>query len=491
MHKINYLLTSLNVILICFGLIVLASNLPRWQIDLTKNQIHSVSNSTKEYVKKLPDVVSIDTYVSSQLPAEIKPLTQSLNAILANFSAINPKKVIISKFDPNTDANSMSEADKNGIRPLQFSSVKNDKVEVQKGYFGMVLKYKDKKEVIPVAGDVGNLEYYILSTIDKMVNPDRPKVLVASGNGEWGQDQISLFQKFLSSEYTTVPVNLNQSKELDSNAKLLLIIGPKAKYTETALKLIKTWIESKKSVAIWLDKYVVNDNLQSAELNTGLDDLLSSYGIKIKPGLVLDDESGVASFSGKSGTYVLSYPYWPRVSTDGVDRNNPSVSALTSIVFPWTSSLELSQQAKSLLSTNPTSYISTNFENLNPSAGQIKKPTEATTSTQIVAAGIENGYRINVIADSDFVRDQFVMNNQQNLSLALNLVDWLNANNSLIQIRSKQVYVAPLHTLTDQQKLLVRVFGIGLCLLVILLLAGAVYIIRKRDNWLLSREYVK
>lgn len=491
MARITYWLTAINVILICIGSVVLAQNLPRWQIDLTKNQIHSVSASTKNYIKNLSDVVNIQTYVSSQLPPEIKPLTQSLNAILSNFSATNPSKIKVEKFDPTTDTKALDEADKNGIRPLQFSSVKNDKVEVQKGYFGMVLSFRDKKEVIPVAGDVGNLEYYLLSTIDKMANPIRPKILVAFGNGEWGQDQISLFQRFISSEYTTIPVNLNEAKELDPSAGLLLLVGPKGKYNDKALGLIKSWIEAKKSIAIWLDKYVVNDNLQSAEINTGLEGTLAQYGFKIKNGLVLDDKSGIASFSGKSGTYVLNYPYWPKVESGGIDKDNPSVSALTSLVFPWTSSLNLSGgQAKSLLKSNSTSYLSTDLGNLNPALSQNEKKPEVPTSSETIGAILENGYRINVIADADFIRDQFVMNNQQNLSLALNLIDWLNANNSLIQVRSKQVYVAPLAPLADNQKLLVKIFGTGLCLLSVLLIAGTAYVIRRRNNIQISREYV-
>jgi|GEM_PF-1431630 len=482
MHKISYYLTAINISLVVLGVVALSFFVPRFQLDLTNNKLFSISPSTISFINNLKDVVRVDVYATTQLPPEVKPLTDNLKIILDNLSKVNSSKFIVTYFDPNKNSQALETAQKEGIRPLQFSSVKNDKMEIQNGYFGMVIRYGNEKEVLPVAGDIGNLEYYIVSAVSKLTRTEKTKVLVATGNGEWGQDQLTIFQKFLSAEYNTIPVNLNTIKELDNSARVLLLNGPKGAYNENALAMIKKWTEEKdKSLVVWLDQVLVNDNLGSAEAKTGLENLLAANGFELDRKFLIDEEAGVASFSGKDGSFYLKYAFWPRIDIQGINHEHPSVSGLSSATMAWSTVIKPNEKITPLLSSRKSSYLTEVTVDLNPTTGK-DIPMVGNEGSSIVAAISKNSNKMIVVSDSDFIRDQFVVNNQQNLALGLNLIDFAAANENLISIRSKQIYSAPLNALTDSQKTIVRVVGIASSLVLLVLTYLVFFVFRKNKN---------
>lgn len=481
MSKLSNYLAYLNIIVIIVALCVGSFFIPRAQVDLTANNIHTVSKETINFIHSLKDIVRVDVYATKELPAEIKPMTDNLNVILDNMASANPGKFQVNYFDPNSSQAAASEAEKNGIKPLQFTSVRNDKLEVQTGYFGFIIKYNNKQAVVPVAGDIGNLEYNVVSEINKLVRDKKPKLLIASGNGEWGQDEIGLLQRFVSAEYDTIPVVLNDAKELDSSAATLLIVGPKGPYNENAKKLIKSWVDSRKGLAIWYDPMLVNEGLAMKKVDTGLESFLNEYGISVNPGFLVDEEGGMANFAGKEGNFFLKYKYWPQITGLGINRNIPAASSLSSLVFPWTASLNITGDAQALLSTSKLSYMADWESELNPLTKNETKALDE-KGTHIVAAIKSGKERMVVVADADFVRNEFIVNNQQNLVFAINTIDYLSQNESLIGIRSKQIYSSPLPTMTNTQKNIVKAVGILGSVLVLGFIGLATIIIRRRSD---------
>ncbi|MGI5841477.1 MAG: GldG family protein, partial [Patescibacteria group bacterium] len=200
MKKFTSYITNVNIIIVVVLLNVLLSFYPFLKFDLTRGRVHSLSSSTEEYIKTLDDIINIKVFLTEDLPPEAKPTAENLKTILEEFSRLNRSNLRIAYLDPNQNEEAAEEASKLGIQPLQFSSLKSDKFEIQKGYFGLAMIYGDKKQVLPVAGDVGNLEYFLVSGFRKLTEEKVTVVAMAESTEEEGSE-VNYLRQFLMRDY--------------------------------------------------------------------------------------------------------------------------------------------------------------------------------------------------------------------------------------------------------------------------------------------------
>ena len=87
--------------------------------------------------------------------------------------------------------------------------------------------------------------------------------------------------------------------------------------------------------------------------------------------------------------------------------------------------------------------------------------------------------RLVVVADANFIEDEFVRTNPQNLAFAANAVDWLAQDEALIAIRSKDRTPPPLVIESDGQQAALK-WGnlVGVPLLFVL--GGALRVAQRR-----------
>ncbi len=452
--------------------------LPNVKLDLTANKIHTLSPATVSMVRNLKDLVKIKVYLSEDVPPEIKPLADNLKTVLSEISSLNKSKLQVSYADPNKDSAAKEEALRYGITPLQFSSVKSDKLEVANGYFGLVLVYGNKQVVLSVAGDVGNLEYFLVSGIKKLTEKQLPTILLATGNGDVSTDEMQVFSNYADSNYQLETVDLSKEKALDNKNGILIIDGPTSTFNQAAQDQIKQWVEAKKGVLFLVNSASVNSNLEGqARPPMGIESLLKSQGIELVPKLILDPSSAVASFSTKSGGFYTQYLYWLQIRPENINQSLPPLSGLQSMLMPWTSPLIVDGKAKAMVYSSPDAWTVTDLSNLSPLAKVVQG---SDVSKKVVAAINTDTSRIAVIGNSDLIKDQFVSSDQQNLVMVFNLIDYLSQDDSLLSIRAKVISNPPLKNISDTMKQVVRYGDIGLPVVLLLLIGGVSYFVRKK-----------
>lgn len=478
--RISSWFSSINLIIVLVLLSVAAYFLPQLRLDLTKNQIHSLSPATKTMVSNLKDVVAVKVYISSNLPSEAKSVADNLKTILKEYSGLNKNKVLVSYYDPTKDETAKSDALKYGIEPIQFNSVKADKFEVSEGYLGLVMLYSGKQEVLPIASDVGNLEYYLTSNLKKISENNLPELLLASGNGEIETSQLQYLEKYLETTYKITPVDLSKEKTLPTTGSVLVLVGPKTAFNKDQLALVKQWVEvDKKGLMVMLDSYDVSSSLTAEKVaSSGLEDMLKSWGMEFKNVVVADSSAAIASFQTNNGGFYVQYPYWVKVRAETINSKVPAVSGISSLTMPWSAVINVTSPAQSLVDSSDQSWTIDN-PNFSPT-NQLTMPQN--TKKETLAAINTSGIKVALIANSFFIQDNFVQNNQQNLVLALNLVDYLSQDSSLFQIRSKLVTQPMVIELSDNAKQAIKWINIvGPVLL--LAAAGLVFgLARKRKN---------
>ena len=127
-----------------------------FRIDLTDNNIFSLSTSSKAVIGEIDDLLTMKVYFSDDLPGEYANNRRYLQDILEEYAAISKGNI---KFEFASQDKLEEEAQKSGIAPLQLQVIENDKVEVKRVLMGMVILFEDKKEVLPVIQTTTGLEY--------------------------------------------------------------------------------------------------------------------------------------------------------------------------------------------------------------------------------------------------------------------------------------------------------------------------------------------
>jgi len=450
-----------------------------YRFDLTKNKDYSLAKTSKETVKNLDDVVNIKAYFSKELPNQYISLSQEVKDILDEYQNYSKGKISSEFIDPKDDKDLQRELKIKGVPELQFNVLEKDKYQVVNGYLGIVINYGDKTEVIPVVQDTNNLEYQITADIKKLTSKSMPVIGYLSSNGTLDVEKdIPKAYKALQGLYTVKSVDLAADKKIADDISTLVIAGPKAKFTTDQQKAIDSFLMRGGAALFLLDSIKVDGNLAATKNESDLDKLLEAYGIKLSKDLVLDISSGQASFNQGYVSFMMNYPFWPKIMKGGFDKDNVITAKLENLVLPWANSIEILKNK--IDASDKISYLvkSTNqawqnkdsldlspqqqFNNQDKSQFNLAVSIFGKLNSAFGKDSTEKG-RLIVVGDSDFLRDSFLPSGN-NLTFFQNMVDSLSLDDALINIRAKGVTDHPFaKELSDSDKALLRylnVFGI-------------------------------
>lgn len=503
-----------------------------YRLDLTENRIYSISNATKDVLRGIDDVVSIQAYFTKDMPPQLVELKSQVNDILDEYKAYAGSHLEIKFIDPEEDPELSQRMQFIGVPKVQVNIFQRDKAEVANLYLGMSIMFEDRKEVIPVLQNVNNLEYDLTSAILK-VTKEEPETI---GFLSWQQakedfqpDLYSKVQMALQKQYEVRNVNLSTGDSMLKDIDTLVLISTEEVTDKEKYILDQFLMRGGKEIyLVDMVKLSHGRQLAAEAVNTKITDLLSHYGINLNTDLVLDRSSSMAAFSGGFFHFQIPYPFWPKVVKDGFDSSNPMVSKLDTITMPWTSSISIQDktikekgiQTTILAQTTPHGWTQKGRFNLDP---QQRFNTGSETLKRIplavmISGRFESFYanrdvpyegpekaeddkikerqhlsiaeketQLVVIGNSRFIQDDFLGRFPENATFFLNVVDWLTMGESLIGIRSREKTERPLPEMSETKKAFIRyvnIFGVS----ILLIMFGLVKILLKKRRRLTPYE---
>ncbi len=294
-------------------------------------------------------------------------------------------------------------------------------------------------------------------------------VCIVSGSREHPLDEtgstgLSQFKTLLERDnYQAQAVTLVDKTQVPDNCTVLVIAGPQFDYAPNEVTAIKDYVQGGGRAMILLDP-PLNFQREHIGENSGLSDLLASWGVTLDKDLVLE-QNPVGQMLGIGPEVPLVHNY----ASQAIVNDLNSVTA-----FPLVRSIQIKNTDKTtvdkLFSTTDsaiaTTKLSSNEINATDPSNKKGPFTLGAAGTYTTSDPKRQG-RFVVIGTSGFL-DNRMLHFQGNSDLSLNAVNWLSSDEDLISIRPKEAEDRRLN-LSQSQSLAFRnvdIFGIPLVIIV-------------------------
>ncbi|RJP57998.1 MAG: hypothetical protein C4541_08955 [Candidatus Auribacter fodinae] len=520
-RKLTYAAQALLTTLVVLGIIVIINGISvrkfvRW--DLTESKQYTISDSTKNVLSKLDDIITIKLYFSKNLPPVMRIREQQVKDLLDEYRAYSGGNIVVKREDPGEDEELARQVQSIGIPQVQMTFREKDKVEVKNGYLGIGIFYETKHEVLPIVQNVDNLEYDLTSAIKKVVMETIPTVGFLTGHGERDINKdYALIKGAIDQQYETKTVSLENGQLVSDEIDTLIIGGPRTDFSERDLFAIDQFVMRGGKLMVLLDMAELNleMGLIATPLNLSINKLLESYGIKVNNDMVLDRFNDRLTYSESPNNVVqyittVNYPYFVKAFKQNFDTTNPIVRGLETLTFPWTSSIDLIERKVKdasvikLVQSSENAWTQKGRYDLNPKQDFNVPPDQE--AQYILAAIVENSFssyfagkeippaqkseetpeqaeppaeqsepeqiieyspttNIMVIGGSYFITTDSLRRFNSNAVFFLNAVDWLTQGEDLIGIRTRNVTERPVRELSEKVISFIKfinIFGVSL-----------------------------
>ena len=454
-------ITYTVIVLIGLTLLNLISRNKFYRIDLTENKIFSLSESSKNIVSDIDDLLTMKVYFSDNLPNELGNTRRYLQDILEEYSAVSDGNIRFVFHDPESNENLEEQARKDGIQPVQMQVVENDKLEIKRVYMGMVLLYEDKKETLPVIQTTTGLEYELTTKIKNLVATEKLSIgIVSLGSAEIVNDNLKLQ---LGRHYTIKDVDMSQPIPEDISA--LLVNGTVDSVDENVLTQFDSFLSTGKGIFVAQNGVSTDIQTQQASIiESNIFTFLGKYGLNVEKNLAMDKRAGRVSVQQQMGMFRMNvpmeYPFLPIIQN--FNENESVVSGLEAlqVVFPSeisidTSFSDLVAGVNELFTTSNKSGIMNEPFQIHPDP-KVNPQIQMLNQKEIIVAAtskLTSGGELMLVSDSKFLTDEGGGGSGENGIFILNAVDYLAGDQGLIALRSREITNRPLEELDDDTRI--------------------------------------
>jgi len=478
----NLLNSSLSSVLIFLAFLIAINFLASqksFYFDLTEEKIYTTSEATKDILKNLEEEVEVNFYISKDLPQDVVGVKTQLIDFMNQYKDIAGSKLKVSYLEPENTTEQVRELAEKGIPQIQFNIIEKDKYEVRQGFFGVEITSESesgiKREAIPMIQSAGSWEYDFISAVFSVSQEKKELVAFLQGHGEKILQIPDLIKSYdvlevkieSAEEQKGFYVEKTMSSEEDTEGETktfvypitLVIAGPTEEISTEEVSVLDNFIKNGGNLIVLAE--AINPNLQGSleaqPIENNLNELTKKYGIKINDDLVYDKSNFNITY--QQGFFPVSkpYPFWLKLRSENFG-DHPALSNIQSIMFPWASSLTLSENdnyfARPILSsTNQGETVSENYSLLPDSYLSFINGSKKTVAV-VAEPKDENSESgsLFVIADSDFVSSNFIRQVPDNEIFFVNLIDSVSNSANLASIRSKNIVDRPIDDLDESEK---------------------------------------
>ena len=447
----------------------------RGRVDLTRDNLFTLSGGSRDILGGLDDVVNLVLFTSDDLPPEIQLSVRDVHDLVADMAGASDGMLAVRNVNPDASDDESEEAASMGIMPIDFNVLRDDELQVKRGYFGLAVSYADEQETIPVIDRTDDLEFRLVSAIARMTAVDRPTLAFARGFDAQEAFQYGIFRQSVADRYSITSVELESDSaaaapSIPDSIDVLVVAAPARPLSPAAVDAVRAYLDGGGAALLLMERHLFNPQSPTiTPVTTGLEGLLSEYGVTA-PGDIVFDVASAERVQMRQGmfTVVRPYPLWP-VAFRAEDH--PTVRDLANANFMWAAPFSWDEGDPAVTAlwattesggTRPAGMMADPGFPLGATADEVSVQTLAVAIDPAAAGPAEGdegdadeaeaadaadegaaaaprppGGRIVAVGDASFLEDQYAQSNSQNVIFAANAVDWLAQDEALIAIRSK------------------------------------------------------
>ena len=358
-----------------------------YSTDLTAEKRYSLSEATKKLLdKKLDSAITVEVFLTGDLPADYKKLNIATAEILETFSSYSRSPIRISFTEPGSnivdEAAKMAYFDSLAVLGVVFEradmSEGIEKSSTQLIAPAALVKYGNRK---PIAVDLRSskkifssynvieavepkedkeatrnaaealLEYKFAAAIDKATKVNYPTIAYLVGNGQPTDLTVSDLAETLRNDYNLGIFDLKAGYPSAKAIDLLLIVKPTIPFTEEDQLKIDQYVLNGGKVIWFVDKlHAELDSLMRTQAGytaydrgLNIDPLLFKYGVRINGDLVQDLNCAKLPIvvgknpDGSPTMQRIPWPYYPFLTTPS---DNPITKNMDRVLPIFPSSID-------------------------------------------------------------------------------------------------------------------------------------------------------
>ncbi|MBA3345983.1 MAG: Gldg family protein [Gemmatimonadales bacterium] len=448
------------------------------RLDLSPGNAYTLSPATRRIVSGVDDLVTIKVFTSPELPTEVALLKRDVDDLLRDLRSAGGGKVRILERNPTDDESALQEAQSLGIQPVQFNVIGRSELQVKQGYLGLAIQHGGETEAIPFVQRTDDLEYNLVSAIRNLTRDQKPVVgMVSSTRGAGATFQE--MERQLARSYEVRNLDLADSTQPGPDVTTLVLAGAPDSLPAAQLSRLQAFFGRGGSALVLAAGMEIDQRAPTAQPRpVAWNALLKQFGLAIRSDMAYDLLANeVIPLPTDFGRVLQVYPFFIRAQST---RLSPINQELGTVVLTWASTIDTTGAAKGSITPLLVSSRATgSFTGPTTIAPTQDFPQTGLEPRLLAAVASSGKQRVAVVGSVEFATDRFVQTAQENLSFALNAVDWLAQDEALIAIRSKDRRPPSLLFESDVERDAVKyanVFGVPLAVA----LFGLVRLLRRR-----------
>jgi len=327
------------------------------RIDLTAEKRYTLTNTTKNILTHLNDVVYVKVYLDGDLPYGFKRLSNSIKETLDDFRSyagdnvqyefINPAE----SGDKKTQKELFKQLYQKGLTPTNVQEKDDEGKITEKVIFpGALISYAGHEIAVDflhnslnlspeenLNASIEDVEFTLINAIRKLKNDFGQRIAFIEGHGECKPEEVADITNALSEYFQVEHVRLDSqiysltARTLDSNNKvsvfnkydLAIIANPDSMFNEFDKYIIDQFIMYGGKV-IWLidavdanmDSLAYSSTVMATIKNLNISDQLFKYGARVNPNLIQDVQCAIipvnTAISGTQPQFTPSpWVYFP------------------------------------------------------------------------------------------------------------------------------------------------------------------------------------
>jgi len=363
---------------IVFFLISVLSNLQGVRVDMTSDNLFTLSDSAVKILEDLKVPVQVKLYVTpaDKMPTQLRNLERDITEQMRNFADVSGGMLQFSVHNPQDDEEMQQNLTAKGIQPFQVQSIEKDEMGIKVIWSAMTIAYKDKpEEVLPrlLPQDLAGIEQSIIDPIYRLTREKTPRVGVFAPKKEVDQQMAMMYMQqgmkppepqdqftklahlLQQSHYDVVPVNLTASEPLPDDLDCLVVMAL-TRFNERQVYEINSALRGGLPVVLAVQSHEYNYapgrnggwTVSGVEQESGLEPMLEKFGLPVSEDHFFDEAMETIDLPREvnlGGMRMqtrepVKIPIQIRVTENQMLQDSPVVNRISQLFYLWGTPVE-------------------------------------------------------------------------------------------------------------------------------------------------------